>query len=76
MDNIDFCRWESSCGRKVRFSRVTHAKMRIRRIMHSGNGLAVDALAAYRCKFCGGFHIGHAKCDERVIAKNAWREEL
>jgi hypothetical protein len=33
--------------------------------MHSGDGLAVDTLAAYRCQFCGGFHIGHARCNQR-----------
>ena len=60
-----FCRWASSCERKISFSRAAHARMRIRHIMHSGDGLAVDTLAAYRCQFCGGFHIGHARCNQR-----------
>lgn len=63
MVDSDFCRWTSSCKNKIRFSRAAHAKSRIRRILDSGNGLTVDALAAYRCQFCGGFHIGHIRCN-------------
>jgi ribosomal protein L32 len=66
MGNLDLCSWASSCGRKVRFSHATHARMRIRRIQDSGNGLSVDALAAYRCEFCGGFHIGHTRCNRQA----------
>jgi len=66
MDEFVFCRWDSSCGRKTRFSHAAHARMRIRRIVRSGQGLAVESLAAYRCQVCGGFHIGHAKCDLRI----------
>jgi len=62
----DFCCWDSGCRKKVRFSHAAHARMRIRRIVPSGNGLAVESLATYRCQFCGGFHIGHAKCDLRM----------
>jgi hypothetical protein len=61
-----FCSWASSCGSKVRFSHAAHARMRIRHISRSGNGLAVDTLAAYRCQFCGGFHIGHARCNQTL----------
>jgi hypothetical protein len=66
MEGIEgYCRWASSCGRKIRFSHAAHARMRVRQIMDSGEGLAVDSLAAYRCQFCGGFHIGHARCNQR-----------
>jgi hypothetical protein len=34
----------------------------------------VDTLAAYRCLFCFGFHIGHARCNQ--LAKNQWKGEL
>lgn len=61
MDNLEFYRWDTFRGRKIRFSHAAHARMRIRHILHSVNGLAVDSLAACRCKFCGGFHIGHSK---------------
>lgn len=66
MEDLEgFCRWACSCGRKIRFSRAAHARMRIRHILHQGNGLAVDTLAAYRSQFCGGFHIGHARCNQK-----------
>ncbi len=63
MTAVDFCRWDSSCGKKVRFSQAAHARMHIKRILRLGDGLSVEFLAAYRCQFCRGFHIGHAKCD-------------
>jgi hypothetical protein len=66
MEDLEgFYRWASSCGRKIRFSRAAHARMRIRHILHSGNGLALDTLAANRCQFRGGFHIGHARCNQK-----------
>ena len=60
MSEEDYCRWASSCERKVRFSSASHARLRIRHILHSGDGLAVERLVPYRCEFCAGFHIGHA----------------
>lgn len=74
MTEVDYCRWDSSCGRKIKFSRAAHAYRRLWRILHSGYGFAVDTLAAYRCLFCFGFHIGHARCNQ--LAKNQWKGEL
>jgi hypothetical protein len=66
MGNTDFCLWDSSCRKKVRYSHAADARMRIRRISRLGDGLGVEALATYRCRFCGGFHIGHTKCMRQV----------
>jgi hypothetical protein len=74
MTEVDYCKWDSSCGRKVRFSRAAHAQKRLRRILDSGIGFAVDTLAAYRCNFCLGFHIGNARCNQQ--AHNQWEGEL
>ena len=74
MDVSGFCLWDSGCRKKVRFSHATHACMRIRRIVRSGNGLGVESLAACRCQFCGGFHIGHARCDQDTHSKR--REQI
>jgi hypothetical protein len=38
MTEVDYCRWDSSCGRKVKFSRAAHAHRRFWRIHHSGYG--------------------------------------
>jgi hypothetical protein len=64
MSMVDYCRWDSSCGRKVRFSRAAHAQKRLRRILHSGFGFAVDTLPAYRCRFCLGFHLEPARFNQ------------
>jgi hypothetical protein len=64
MTEVDFCLWDSGCRKKIRFSQAAHARTQIRRILRLGDGLAVEILAAYRCQFCRGFHIGHAKCDQ------------
>lgn len=65
MGNADFCRWASSCWKKIRFSHATHAKLRIESILHSVNSLDTEQLAVYRCQFCGGFHIGHHRYCEQ-----------
>ena len=64
MGEMDYCRWATSCERKVRFSHASHARLGIRHIANSGDGLAVERLVPYRCQFCSGFHIGHvARCN-------------
>jgi hypothetical protein len=60
----DFCHWDSGCRKKIRFSHAVHARVRIRHILRLGDGLAVGELATYRCQFCHGFHIGHARSDQ------------
>ena len=66
MENSDFCHWDSCCRKKVRFSHAAHARLRIQRLLRSGYGLAVDSLAAYRCEYCGGWHIGHERCNQQT----------
>jgi len=61
MDYDVFCRWDSGCKFKVRFSHRSHANQRIKRLLHMGSGLDISSLVAYKCVFCGGFHFGHRR---------------
>jgi hypothetical protein len=74
MDYLGFCRWDSGCMRKIRFSRAAHARIRIRRILRSGRVFDGDSLVPYRCRYCMGFHIGHARCNQQVNSQG--REQL
>ncbi len=74
MDIQCFCRFDSSCSRKVRFSHAAHAQARIKRIMGSGFAYAAESLASYKCNFCNGFHIGHQFCSRH--ARSAGRGEI
>lgn len=77
MGEKDYCRWASSCERKVRFSRSSHARLRIWRILRWGSGHAVERLVPYRCQYCGGFHIGHAaSCNRKEIKKGRGNYEF
>lgn len=64
MDIPEYCSWASSCGRKVRCKNAARARKKITSSLHWENGLDVESLQAYRCRFCGGFHVGHQKCDK------------
>ncbi len=59
MSNREFWQWESSCGRKVRYSRRSLALRCIQRIASAGGGYKLESFVTYRCRFCGGYHLGH-----------------
>ncbi len=56
-----FCKWDSGCRSKVRYSKASHAERRIRLIRRRGCGLSTTTLNTYRCPDCGGFHFGHKR---------------
>ena len=57
---------ERSCQGKVRYETKAEAKSRIKRVA----GFA-GTLRAYRCPYCGYFHIGHPI---RNHHKHSWEE--
>lgn len=67
MEILQYNDWASSCGRKRRYSRAAHARMCIGRILKLGEGLGMETLNTYRCRFCGGFHIGHSRCNRQSL---------
>jgi hypothetical protein len=60
-DELQYCHWDSSCKRKVRYGRARHARLCIQRILQSGDGLNAENLASYHCLYCAGFHVGHTR---------------
>ena len=48
-----------SCQSKVRHATPDAAQGAIRRL-HAQKGYQ-GRLDAYRCRFCGGFHVGHSR---------------
>jgi hypothetical protein len=68
MEIRDYCHWAASCGRKKRYRCANHARMCMSRILRQGNGIEMETLATYRCSFCGGFHMGHARSNRQARA--------
>lgn len=50
-------REESACGQKVKYDTKADAR-RVRKRMF-GRGHVDGKLNAYRCQFCGWWHLGH-----------------
>lgn len=44
-----------TCDRKVRYETQEEASAARTRLFRSGSG----GMNVYKCKFCGGYHIGH-----------------
>jgi hypothetical protein len=49
----------NACTGKVRHESAENAQARIRQIRAANPG--TPRLNAYRCQFCGGYHVGHAQ---------------
>ena len=49
----------NACGRKVRHADEAQARKAIWALKQAYQGV-LGFMNAYRCKFCGGWHIGHA----------------
>lgn len=50
-----------SCKGKVRHTCLEHAHAALRALRKVDE----DRMSAYRCQFCGGFHVGHTPGDQR-----------
>lgn len=59
------------CAKKITYASIDAAMGHVRSLRDKG-----DRIHAYRCPFCGGFHVGHppAKVRQSIRAKRKAKE--
>ena len=56
----------NQCGRKVRHADEAQARKAIHQLRRAYGDAPLGFMNAYRCQFCGGWHIGHANARSKM----------